>query len=282
MKPSSSKSKKGITIGIVLAIVILASLGGYAYYAQAFFPAETANKSAVQTAVVQRGDLVVSASGSGTLIASSEASFGFEASGQVAQVNVKVGDQVEAGQVLAELDDTLAQMDYAEAQQALQELYSAASIAAVRQEIATAQDTESYAREWLEYLLSPEVVAAEDEVAKAEQALADAQEEAKANPSDAATQKVKECERALAFLQDKLTQTQTYYQNVYLPENFGEYEQVGGRRHRRTVPVTYSDEETGEVLPKIDAPSIADIAIARSNLSQAQEAVAQGEFILKC
>jgi len=40
---------------------------------------------------------------------------------------------------LAQLDHTLAQMKYTEAQQALQELYSAASIATVEQEIATAQ-----------------------------------------------------------------------------------------------------------------------------------------------
>ena len=101
---------------------------------------------------------------------------------------MKVGDQVEAGQVLAQLDDTLAQMEYAEAQQALQELYSAASIATVQQEIGTAQDTEFYAHEWLEYLLSPEVVEAEENLAIAEQKLAEAQAEAKANPSDAADQ----------------------------------------------------------------------------------------------
>ena len=104
--------------------------------------------------------MVLSASGTGTLIANSDATFGFKTSGQLTDVNVKVGDHVEAGQVLAQLDHTLAEMNYTEAQQALQELYSAASMAAVENEIATAQDTEYYAHEWLKYLLSPEVVEA--------------------------------------------------------------------------------------------------------------------------
>src|SRR5206468_985815 len=110
----------------------------------------------------------------------------FKTSGPITQVHVKIGDQVEAGQVLAQLDDTLLQMKYAEAQQSLQELYSAASIATTEKEIATAQDTEFQARTWLSYLISPDVVDAEENLATAQQKLTDAQTEAKTNPSDAA------------------------------------------------------------------------------------------------
>ena len=85
---------------------------------------------------------------------------------------------------------------------ALRELYSAASIATVQQEIATAKDTEFYAREWLEYLLSPEVLEAEENLAIAQQKLADTQSEAAANPSDAADQLVKEKEQAVDYLTD--------------------------------------------------------------------------------
>jgi len=163
---------------IITAIVILAAVGGTTYYSKVFLATETKTGSEVQTTVAQRGDLVLSASGTGTLIANSDATFGFETSGQVTNVYVKVGDQVAAGQVLAQLDNTLAQMKYVEAQQTLQELHSAASIATIQQEIATAQDTEFYAHEWLEYLLSPEVIEAEENLAIAEQKLAEAQAEA--------------------------------------------------------------------------------------------------------
>jgi multidrug efflux pump subunit AcrA (membrane-fusion protein) len=261
-----------VIVGIVAA--------GYTYYSKVYSTTRKTTTSEIQTAVARRGDLLESASGMGTLIANSDATFGFVTSGQVTNVNVKVGDQVEAGQVLAELDHTLLQMKYGEAQQALQELYSAASIAAAEQEIATAQDTEYYAHEWLKYLLSPEVVEAEENVAIAQQKLADAQAAAKTNPSESAKQTVKEKEQAIAFLTDKLTQAQTYYQNEYLPENFGVYENVGSRRHPKQALATYIDPKTGEELPEINAPSADDIATARNNLAQAQETIKEGKEYL--
>jgi HlyD family secretion protein len=267
-------------IGIV-AIVSMITAAGSAYYSKVYLATRTTTGSGVKTAITQRGDLVISASGTGTLIANSEATFGFATSRQVTDVNIKVGDQVQAGQVLAQLDHTLAQMKYVEAQQALQELYSAASIATVEQEIATAQDTEYYAQEWLKYLLSPEVVEAEENLAIAQQKLADAQTTAKATPSDNATQAVKEAESAVAFLSDKLTQAQTYYQNEYLPETFGVYENAGSRRHPKQVLATYIDPKTGEEFPEIDAPSADDIATARNNLAQARQTVKDGQEYLE-
>jgi RND family efflux transporter MFP subunit len=225
--------------------------------------------------------LTRSASGSGTLVAQTDASFGFNTSGQVRQVYVKVGDEVEAGQVLAQLDDTLAQMSYDEAQQALQELYSATSVATVKQEIATAQDAQVAARDWLSYLLSPEVIDAEENLAAAEQKLAEAQAEAQAQPSSETDKKVAEQEAAVAYLKDKLSQAQTYYQDTYLPENFGVYENVGSRRFPKIVLATYIDPYTGEEVPEINAPSTADIAKARNDYAQAKETIVQGQEYLE-
>ena len=274
----SARNRKIIWI---VALLSLLTAAGYSYYSNKYVATRTTTGLVTQTAVAQRGNLVVSASGTGTLIPNSEATFGFKASGQVTKVEVKIGDQVEAGQVLAQLDDTLAQMNYSEAQQALQELYSAASIATVEKEIATAQDTEYYAHEWLKYLLSPEVVEAEENLAIARQKLVDAQAEAKANPSDAANQAVREREQAVAFLTDKLTQAQDYYEKTYLPETFGVYENVGSRRHPKQALATYIDPKTGNELPEIDAPSADDIAIARNNYAQAQETVKEGQTYLE-
>ena len=265
----------------ITAIVGIITTIGYTYYFHNYLATRKTASSEVLTAVAQRGDLVLSASGTGTLIAQTDATFGFQTSGQVTSVHVKLGDQVQAGQVLAELDHTLLQMKYVEAQQALQELYSAVSLVTVEQEIATAQDTEYYTHEWLKYLLSPEVVEAEENLAIAQQKLADARAEANANPSDAADQAAKEKEQAVAFLTDKLTQAQTYYQSEYLPETFGVYENVGSRRHPKQVLATYVDPKTGQERPEIDAPSADDIAAARNNLAQAQETVKEGEEYLE-
>jgi multidrug resistance efflux pump len=255
--------------------------GGYAYYAKRYVTNPTTTQSATtQTAVARRGNLIVSASGKGTLIANSEATFGFKTSGQVMDINVKVGDQVEVGQVLAKLDHTLAKIKYTEAQQALQELYSAASIATVEKEIGTAQDAEYAAHEWLKYLLSPEVVEAEENLAIAQQKLANAQATAKTSPSSTSDQAVKEAQSAVAFLGDKLTQAQTYYQNEYLPKTFGVYENVGSRRHPKEVLATYIDPKTGLEFPKITAPSADDIATARNNVAQAQQTIKDDQAYL--
>jgi HlyD family secretion protein len=263
----------------ILVIVLVA--GGCFYYFNSFLATRSTTGSEVQTATAQRGDLLVSANGTGTLIAQTNASFGFETSGQVTAIYVRVSDQVEAGQVLAQLDDTLARMEYVKAQQALDELHSAATIATVQQEIGTAQDTTFHAHEWLEYLLSPEVIEAEENLAIAEQRLAEAQAEAAADPSDAAAQTVKEKEQAVAYLQDKLTQAREYYENYYLPETFGTYENVGSRRHPKQVLATETDPDTGEEVPVIDEPSTADITTARNNYAQAQETVKQGVLYLE-
>lgn len=275
----SALNGKILWFALILSLIVA---GGYTYYAKRYLTNQsTGRSSTTQTAVAQRGNLVISASGTGTLISNSDATFGFKTSGQVTKINVKIGDQVQAGQVLAQLDNSLAQMDYTEAQQALQELYSAASIAAVEQEIATAQDAEYYAHEWLKYLLSPEVIEAEENLAIAQQKLTEAQAEATANPSDAASQAVKEKEQAVAFLSDKLTQAQEYYKNYYLPETFGVYENVGSRRHPKQALATYIDPKTGEELPQIDAPSADDIATARNNYAQAQETIEEGQTYLE-
>jgi RND family efflux transporter MFP subunit len=262
---------------IISVIIILVIIGGYTYYSKVFVTAKSTNGSNIQTAIARRGNLVLSASGTGILIANSEASFGFETSGQVTQVYVKVGDQVEAGQVLAQLDDTLAQVNYVGAQQNLHELYSAASIATIKQEIATAQDTEAAAKEWLAYLLSPEVVEAEDNLAIAEKKLVEARAAAKANPSDVANQALKEGERSVAFLNEKLNQAWTYYQDAYLIEKFGEYETVGKGRNAKQVLVMTTDPMTGEEVPETNGPSAADLATAHNNLAQAQETILEGQ-----
>ena len=57
-----------------------------------------------QTARVERTTVVTAVSSSGALAASSEQNLGFVKGGRITAVNVKVGDPVTAGQVLATLD----------------------------------------------------------------------------------------------------------------------------------------------------------------------------------
>ena len=268
------------TIWAVLALIILIAVAGYYYFKVKTSSQAIASDSVAQTAVARKGNLVLSASGTGTLVAQTNATFGFKTSGQITKINVKVGDQVEAGHVLAQLDDTLVQMKYVEAQQALQELFSAASISNVQQQVATAQDTEAAARAWLTYLFSPTVIDAEDNLANAEQKLSDAQAQAKANPSDAANKQVQDSQATATYLKTKLDQAWIYYTDVYGPETFTEHKRVGSGRRSKLVVVTYTDPVTGKELPKIDWPSADDTAKARNNRAQAQQTIKDGQAYL--
>ncbi len=122
----------------VLAVVLLALAGGgYVYYQSRQTASSAGAQPALQTAVARTGSITLSASGTGTLMASAQANIGFKTGGTLTQLNVNVGDQVKAGQLLAELDDTTQQTALAQANQALLELTSPMAIATAQQTIAT-------------------------------------------------------------------------------------------------------------------------------------------------
>ena len=85
-----------------LAVVIL-GVGGFFLIRHLNAPAPAA---APQTAVVTRGLINSTVSATGSVVAPDNASLGFRAPGRVAEVDVKPGDRVQAGQVLAKLDTT--------------------------------------------------------------------------------------------------------------------------------------------------------------------------------
>ena len=193
------------TLWIVLAVVVLVSAGGYAYYQMEYLPSqEQTDEPGLQTATIRRGDIVLYASGSGTLIAASEASFGFGVSGQVKEVYVSVGDVVEAGRLLAELDNTSQEIQYTQAKRELAEMTSAYAIATAEQSIADALLEVDSAYSHLAYIISPEVLYWEQEIVKLEGELAAARQEAESSPSTEATEKVQELEAKLNLYQDKL------------------------------------------------------------------------------
>jgi HlyD family secretion protein len=105
--------KKALRIG--LAALGIAAAGGYAYYRLAYLPGRGQEEPAIVTAEVRLGDVVISVSGSGTLVPAAEADLGFGAAGYVAEVLVQPGDQVSAGQVLARLDSAELQLAVDEA-----------------------------------------------------------------------------------------------------------------------------------------------------------------------
>src|SRR4026208_2088282 len=138
-----SKFLSTSAVRIVTAIVLLTIFiaGGFYAYSRltSSRTASAANETPLQPAKATKGNLVLYADGTGTVMPAEESTFGFNTSGQVSDVDVKVGDRVEAGQVLARLDDTNAKIALTQAQEAMNQLTSPAAIATATQALATAQ-----------------------------------------------------------------------------------------------------------------------------------------------
>jgi len=85
---------------IIIIFVILAVLGLSSFY----FLRSKKTTTEYTTAVAEIGQIVQTVSEVGTVKASKEIDLNFSNVGQIKEINVKVGDSVKSGQVLAELD----------------------------------------------------------------------------------------------------------------------------------------------------------------------------------
>lgn len=94
-----------ILIGVV--VLIIAGVGGYFLLNKQTRkrPTTAFAQQTVSTSTVRKGDISVKAAGTGTLVANRQAKLSFSIDGTVDAVNVKVGDKVKEGQVLAKLKD---------------------------------------------------------------------------------------------------------------------------------------------------------------------------------
>jgi HlyD family secretion protein len=136
---------------IVAAAIIALGVGAFAVYQTFFAPQPVESEEELQTARVRQGDLVLYASGSGTLITLDERDLGFSIGGKVAEINVSVGDEVEAGDTLAtqadidELEAEVAsdELNVLNAEQALQELYDQADLIAAQAQLDLANAREA-------------------------------------------------------------------------------------------------------------------------------------------
>ena len=111
---------------IVLCIVLALAGGGYGYYRYYYLPGQQPEVT-LMTAEVAQGDLIISVSGSGVLSPGEERELGFETEsgdevvGFIDEVLVEVGDQVEAGDVLARLETYDLELSVARAQISLRQ-----------------------------------------------------------------------------------------------------------------------------------------------------------------
>lgn len=99
-------SSRRLLLFLLAVVALVAVAGGWYYYTQ-YLPARSRSaEETIQTARVRQGNLVIGASGSGTLLPAQEADLGFSSGGVLSEILVGVGDWVETGDVLARIDPT--------------------------------------------------------------------------------------------------------------------------------------------------------------------------------
>ncbi len=253
---------------IALAVIVL-GVGGFSAYRFWYLPSQevVSEEAAVQTATARRGDIILYAAGAGSLIPAAEVDVSFEISDGIQEVLVEllvgVGDKVEAGDVLARLDDSDRQDNLLDAQRDLRELTSASAIALIEKELAQTKINLEKTTNDLIGLISPVVYRAEEYLEEYTIALADAKSAADSSPSDEADQRVKEAEQNFDWAITNLQAQQQYYQDVYLPDNFTSY---------------YWDD--GIKVEFIDAPTDAEIASVRAEASGDDASIVELEILL--
>lgn len=106
---------------LLAGVIILAGLGGWALYQQQLAAeAQAAEQASIRAETLERGNLSATVSATGSLQANQLANLVFLVPGTVAEVSVKSGDTVKAGQVLVRLDTADLQLALSQAKSALE------------------------------------------------------------------------------------------------------------------------------------------------------------------
>ncbi len=115
---------------LVIGVGLLAC-AGVAFAASRLTAGSTTTTTAVQTGRVSRASLSSVVESSGSVAAESDITLNFGATGTVAQVNVRVGDAVKQGDVLAQLDTRDLELQVAQQQQSYLSQQAAYSLTVV-------------------------------------------------------------------------------------------------------------------------------------------------------
>jgi RND family efflux transporter MFP subunit len=251
-----------------LAILIVAGAAVY-YYEAVFLPAHTTFQVPLQTAVAFRGNLTVSAQGTGILQPANQIQLGFGTSGKLASLDVKPGTQVKEGQLLAQLDNTGQQVKYQVAQRALADFTSPAAIAQAEKDVATATDALTNARYALMHVISPAVFNSQQKVQADQDALKAAQT-AVGSSSTADQQKLIDAAQAqLKQDQAVLAGNLLWYKEYYVPLNY-----------TVMAPNPTSVSRSHRPVKIVEGPTDLEIEQSQANYDVARTALQQAQWYL--
>jgi HlyD family secretion protein len=257
---------------IALILLALLAAAGYGFYLWRQQQQAAQSAASYQTQTAGRGSLVSTIGATGQVRSQQSANLAWKTSGTVKDVLVQVGDQVQPGDRLAELEQTslpqaiiLAQADLASARRSLEDLYTNADTAAVQalQTIAQSAEAVKDAQYQLDNFTIPQNqsgLSTTEALEKMEQRLNEARlafEPYKYLPSSDPTREDR--------LED-LNQAQSDYNTA-----------VKRLEYEYTLQVAQANLEKGrkDYERWVDGPSPDDIAAVEARIAAAQAALAQ-------
>jgi HlyD family secretion protein len=278
---------------IISALVLVGLAAAGVYFRQTRAAAASADATQIQTATARLGSLVLSASGSGVVIASSQTDLAFTSSGTLLELLVSMGDRVEAGQLLARVDETSAQAQFTQAEIALRELTSASAVATARLAVGVAETAVDDAHEHLAYVISSNVLKWEERVAAAQVAVDAAEAAAQSSSSTETAAALEAAQATLKHAQGSLlyalSDQSDYYQDqftfkvqkgresveVYSPPTAAEIESARAaldlaRATLQEAQWLYAELTGGEVPEQATGSTLAQVQQARITDEEAQ------------
>ena len=290
---------------IVGVVVVLLIAGGV--YMKVRANRQSANASSLQTATVTLGNVSVSISGVGTIRSQQDANINWQTSGTVKSVLTSIGQQVKAGDVLADLDpDTLptsvlqAQLDLIDAQTALDDLKKPQPL-----KIAQAQTALDDAKTAMETLLHPTdaaIAQAQLDVVNAQATVDTAQKAVdKLQYGRGSAEAITTAQAAYVVAKEEVDRLQGQYNNIggdptedarkaqalsvleaaktKMNRALAALNWYKGERTESEIETTLTDlavaqgqlTDAQDALNKLQNPSAEDIALAQATMDDAQE-----------
>lgn len=192
----------------IIAIIVVALLSTGAYYVWTTRTQQQAAAMAnLQTVAAERGSLTATVGATGVVRANQTAILNWQTSGTVGELNVRPGETVSSGQILASLEQTslpqsiiLAQADLVNAQKALGDLLNS------QLQQAMALQAVENAQQALEDALNPELAQARalEAIATAQKAVENAERNLRWTQSPASQSYIDEAEAQVVLAQDRL------------------------------------------------------------------------------
>lgn len=271
-------NKKWISIGALAVLVLGGGFWGYKH-----FTAKPAAASTI-TDQVKRGDIRKAITATGTVNFPQAIPLTLQQAGKLAALNVKVGDTVKAGQVLAQLDPTSLSQTVAQQQANL------VSAQAKLQQLRDGFNTQTLAQ------AQSQLAKAQQEVAGAQQALTTAQQNADssylANQVYLANQNVLLASDALAKAQQSgvassiqqaqsaLSQAQTALVNAQNAQNGGAAQALAAAQANYQAAQADLTAAQSQVDQQNQGPKQGDLESAQAGIVQAQSQLAAAELNL--